>query len=627
MATAAAMTIALRLKSALFNKGLKQAGKRVGAFRKQIGRLAAPIGAVGLGFFMRSAVREAASFTRQMGLVNTMLNRTTGKFMPSFTKAIKRLSIQFGQSKEVLAKGLFDILSAGVDASKALDFLTVATKAAIGGGTDTAIAVDGMTTALNAYGLAANKATLISDLMFKIVKEGKITFEELANEIGKLAPLSKQAGLTIQEMSAIIATMVKIEKPERALTAINAALIASAKIKRPLLQIVRELKGKSLSEILAAGFGRRAASAVAILSSNLGLLNKELVIMEHSAGAAGEAFSKMSKTADQKLKIIQERFNAIKEAVGTFLIEAVVKLSAAITDPEFQRAILAIIDPGGAAKKSRIISDLERQREAIALVSTARERLNKAQLANIVARQTVAGIQEEITAIKELVRAEKQLITATPNLLRRQIKMRARGLRPHMRQIRLLDREIKSLKEVEKAIAEVNRREALLAFIWKPVNTIAKSFDRLTMSVSQAKKSVFSFVGTWLAKGKKLVQEQKKWAEVSRGIFDEVKTGAEIFTARLKLLFDLVKRGTRAGGISWETYGRAVSQAIGDRDIGKMALAAGEFRVINPDLINIAGLGGGGRDPILKQDAERNEILRDTLRVLKNPNQDTGVPR
>ncbi len=625
MATAAAMTIALRIKSALFNKGLKQAGKRVGAFRKQISRLAAPIGAVGLGFFMRSAVREAASFTRQMGLVNTMLNRTTGKFMPSFTKAIKRLSIQFGQSKEVLAKGLFDILSAGVDASKALGFLTVATKAAIGGGTDTATAVSGMITVLNAYSLEAERATEVSDLLFAIVRDGVITFEEIAENIAKLAPLAKAAGVTLNEMGAIIATVVKIEKPERAMTAIRAALSTTAKAGVTLIQRVRELKGASLKTIMDAGFTRRSAAGVAILTGNIDVLNTELANMADKAGKAGEAFSKMSKTADQKLKIIEQRWNEIKEAVGAFVIETAVGLAASAQ--EYKIALLSMVSVKAATGAAALATALERQAEAIAAVASARERLNRAQLENVVARQTAAGIQEEITAIKELVRAEQQLISATPDISRRRIRSEARALKAHERQIRLLDRELKGLKAVEKAVAEVNRQEALLAFIWKPVNTIAKSFDRLTMSVSQAKKSVFSFVGTWLAKGKKLVQEQKKWAEVSRGIFDEVKTGAEIFTARLKLLFDLVKRGTRAGGISWETYGRAVSQAIGDRDIGKMALAAGEFRVINPDLINIAGLGGGGRDPILKQDAERNEILRDTLRVLKNPNQDTGVPR
>ncbi len=331
MAGTRALTVFVRAKTGTFDKALKKSGKRVNTFARSVRGAAAALGlaagAAGFVSFARGAVMAAADFEKQMALVNTMLNKTTGKFMPSFTRAIKKLSIQFGQAKGVLAKGLFDILSAGIDASKALDVLTVATEAAIGGGTDTAIAVSGMITVLNAYSLEAERATEVSDLLFAIVRDGVITFEEIAENISKLAPLAKAAGVTLNEMGAIIATVVKIEKPERAMTAIRAALSTTAKAGERLIQRVRELKGASLKTIIEAGFTRRSAAAIAILTGNIDVLNTELDNMANKAGKAGEAFRKMATTSAQEIAILRQRWEGLKTAVGDFFIAWAVGLA------------------------------------------------------------------------------------------------------------------------------------------------------------------------------------------------------------------------------------------------------------------------------------------------------------
>ena len=115
----------------------------------------------------------------------------------------------------------------------------------------------------------------------------------------------------------------------------------------------------------------------------------------------------------------------------------------------------------------------------------------------------------------------------------------------------------------------------------------------------------------------KLTKRMEMFKEASKEVWKETRTGAEKFQERLKLLFQLVQRGTKMGGISWDTYGRAVKQAIGERDAEKVKTSPGEFRVLNPRLINVAGMRGA-MDPGLKQDAERNEILQKTLNAIED---------
>ncbi|MDD5699540.1 MAG: phage tail tape measure protein, partial [Victivallaceae bacterium] len=95
------------------------------------------------------------------------------KYMEAYKDGIRKMSVEFGEGTDTLAKGLYDILSASIDPAKALDVLAVSAKAARAGITDTGIAADAITTLLNAYGLSADHAESVSDLLFKTVKKGK----------------------------------------------------------------------------------------------------------------------------------------------------------------------------------------------------------------------------------------------------------------------------------------------------------------------------------------------------------------------------------------------------------------------------------------------------------------------
>ena len=156
-----------------------------------------------------------AAFESQVGVVSTMLDENAlglEKYqarLDEYGEGLRRLSTGMGESTQTLSKGLYDILSASVAPEKAMSVLETSAKAAKAGVTDTATSVDFITSALNAYGLAADKAGQVSDIAFATVASGKLTFQELASTIGEVAPTANMAGVSLEALGAMLATTTK----------------------------------------------------------------------------------------------------------------------------------------------------------------------------------------------------------------------------------------------------------------------------------------------------------------------------------------------------------------------------------------------------------------------------------
>ena len=134
---------------------------------------------VGLATAAGLAVKSFAKFEDGFSDVVTLLDKSAfgaKKFEQGISEmksGILDLGAATGESFDVLNKALFDTVSAGVDAGDSLEFLAAATDLAVAGATDTSVAVDGMTSAMNAFGLDASEATSIAQKFFVAQKGGK----------------------------------------------------------------------------------------------------------------------------------------------------------------------------------------------------------------------------------------------------------------------------------------------------------------------------------------------------------------------------------------------------------------------------------------------------------------------
>lgn len=166
---------------------------------------------VGAGLAIKGALTmatiEAAKFNQEMADVSTLVDESKVS-IEAYKKSVLGLPSVLGNATG-LAKGLYETLSADIPADKAIKFTADSAKLAKAGRATVAQSVDILSTIVNAYGMQAEDATRISDILFKTVEKGKTVIPELATSMGRVIPIAAQLGLSLEELSAAIATTTR----------------------------------------------------------------------------------------------------------------------------------------------------------------------------------------------------------------------------------------------------------------------------------------------------------------------------------------------------------------------------------------------------------------------------------
>jgi len=201
------------------------------------------------------ATKAAADFEEAMRKVNSMMGLGQAEFQ-AMSDDVQALSKDLGVDAVEAADALYQAISAGVPPENAIEFLAIATKAAIAGVTSTEVAVDGLTTVINAFKLPLSDTQKVADIMFQTVKGGKTTFEELSASLFNVAPLAKASGVSFEEVSAALATMTKQGVPTTiATTQLRQAIVTLQKPTAEMSAAIETL-GYSSGQGVAVFFGR-----------------------------------------------------------------------------------------------------------------------------------------------------------------------------------------------------------------------------------------------------------------------------------------------------------------------------------------------------------------------------------
>ena len=75
--------------------------------------------------YVTVSIKAFASFEEQMANVSTMLTDQTMTYLPAYGEAIKQMAMKHGEGTKTLSEGLYNILSASVEAGSALDVLNI----------------------------------------------------------------------------------------------------------------------------------------------------------------------------------------------------------------------------------------------------------------------------------------------------------------------------------------------------------------------------------------------------------------------------------------------------------------------------------------------------------------------
>ena len=325
-------------------KGMKGVGATIKKHQKAIGiGMTAAGGTIlaGLGMSLKAAV----DFEGAMREVNTMMGLSQEEF-GLFSKEVQGLASDLGVDAVDSAKALYQAISAGIPKENALEFLRIATEAAIGGVTDTETAVDGLTTVINAFKLPLSDAQKVADLMFTTVKGGKTTFEELSASLFQVAPIAAASGVSFEEVSAALATMTKQGVPTTvATTQLRQAMVALQKPTKEMNEVIQDMgyeSGQAIleeigladtlnalrdatggsNEMLMKMFGSVEAgqAVLALTGDNALMFATDLDAMANSTGAATDAFEEMENSAVRQGKAITAMGKEIMITVGNVLL-------------------------------------------------------------------------------------------------------------------------------------------------------------------------------------------------------------------------------------------------------------------------------------------------------------------
>ena len=276
-----------------------------------------------------------SDFANGMAKVSTLID-TDVVSLQKLSDGIRSISDETGASVTDLAEAEYQALSAGVDAAKVTDFLRVSTMAAKAGFTDTATAIDGVTSVLNAYGMEADKAMGIFDQMLMTQNFGKTTLGDMAGALGNVIPVASTLNVSTQELFASIAVLTKngiqtsaaitglkgaysnILKPSKQASELATQLgldFSAAHLKTVgwanMLDEIREKTGGSADQMATLFGSVEGLNAVlALTGKGHADFAKGLELMNNSAGATEEAFYKLLTPSEQN----QIAMNQLKNA-------------------------------------------------------------------------------------------------------------------------------------------------------------------------------------------------------------------------------------------------------------------------------------------------------------------------
>lgn len=321
---------------------LQKVGGTVESVGKKFSVISGAAGAV-----LGGSVMLASNFEDAMAKVNTIAD-TSAVSLDDLTGQIMDLSNQTGISAEDIADATYNAISAGQNTADAVSFVANATSLAKAGFTDTASAIDVLTTIMNAYGLEASEVGKVSDMLINTQNKGKTTVAELASSMGKVIPTAKSMNVGLDQLSAGYAIMTaKGIATAESTTYMNSMLNELGKGGTGVSNILKEKTGKSFQELMAGGkslgdvlqilqdyanesgksfndlwsSSEAGKAGLTLLSGGVGEFNAMAKDMVASTGATSEAMSKL-ETPSQKAKVAMTQLKNAGITLGQTALSA-----------------------------------------------------------------------------------------------------------------------------------------------------------------------------------------------------------------------------------------------------------------------------------------------------------------
>lgn len=317
--------------------------------------IAATLNEIKNGFFDCS--EAAAQFETSTAMVATIAD-TSQKSLSDISKEVRTYSNETGEAASDMAEATYQAISASVNTADAASFAGTATKLAVGGFTSATTAVDVLTTAINAYGLAASDATQLSDYLITTQNLGKTSVDQLAQSVGKVIPLASAYNVQMDNLSSAYAVLTAngIATAETG-TYLKSMLNELGDTGSDVSEVLLNSTGKTFAQLMEQGYSlgdvmamlgnavdgdstafnalwsstEAGIGALSLFNAGADKYNSVLDSMRTSAGATEKAYSTMADTTDKSKQRMENSFNNLKISVGDVLNPALTQVYEGFT--------------------------------------------------------------------------------------------------------------------------------------------------------------------------------------------------------------------------------------------------------------------------------------------------------
>ena len=341
-----------------FEEGSDQASTAIDALAQALLAAGVTASVKAITDALMDCTQASMEFETAMAKVGTIADESQ-KPLGDMRNEILALSSETGKSVGELAEATYQAISASVATESAVDFVGTANKLAVGGFSDTTTAVDILTTAINAYGMSADDASKISDVLITTQNLGKTSVAQLGASMGMVIPLAAAYNMNLEDLAASYALLTANgTQTAQATTYVKAALNELGSTSSVVGSTLKKKTGKTFAELMAEGnslgdvlqvladsvdgdttaFNNMWSSSEAgvgmlsILNSGTSKYNSLVQAMEGSTGAATTAFEKMSETGEFAQQRFQNAIENLKIAIGDELAPVLMELQQSGAD-------------------------------------------------------------------------------------------------------------------------------------------------------------------------------------------------------------------------------------------------------------------------------------------------------
>lgn len=292
------------------------------------------------------AIKVAGDFDAAFRQISTLFD-ASDEDLAKFRENIEVYAAGSAKSIEDIMSSLSAAIGAGVDYKDSLELIAVAEKLAVATKADLQGTTEVLVSTLNAYGMESKEAGALADLMFQIIKDGKIEMDDLSRSLASVTPIAAATGISMNEVGAAIAVLTAAGmQPSTAIEALRSAISNIVKPSEQARDLAQELgiefdvnalKSKGLAGVLqeVALKTQGSADKMAVLFGDVTGLSAVLSLtgpqaqkfgetignMGNSAGSVADAYEKMAGDLDNSLQRVDNAFRGLLRAIGTPLLD------------------------------------------------------------------------------------------------------------------------------------------------------------------------------------------------------------------------------------------------------------------------------------------------------------------